>query len=195
MKRFPLLAFAFLIVGSLTAGPVEAANRGGKGESVRLQAIKKAHPDPNVERRPPDMVGAQALDDKFMELVAKGDSREIAKLFSTKAVLHPEDGAEVSGRDAIEARYKKFFDANTVKQFKYLQRVYDTRRKASVGWGRWTMTTVPKAGGEPVTREGRFTSFVAQRGGKLAYDYVHFSLPVLPPPPAAPPVPPAPAVP
>lgn len=195
MKRILLVVFALLVAVSFGVARAEAKKKESKesAESVRMQAIKKAHPDPNVQRRPADVLGAQFVDDKFMELFAKGDSEGLADLFFKGGTFYPTSGPELEGRDAIKAHFKKFFETNTVKEFKFLHRSYESHRKVMNGWGRWSMTTVPKAGGEAQTRQGRFSCLVSTRGGKLEYELLHFSVPAVEAAAPAPAPPPAPA--
>ena len=61
---------------------------------------------------------------------------------------------------------------------------YETTGDTSLGWGYWSLTVVPKGGGDPIPMKGRATVVVKKVGGKWQYIVDHASVP-LPPPPAS----------
>ncbi|MCI0415602.1 nuclear transport factor 2 family protein [bacterium] len=54
----------------------------------------------------------------------------------------------------------------------------------SFAWGRYSVTLVPKAGGEPIQMEGRFSDTSRKINGKWLYIVDHASMNPPPPPPA-----------
>ena len=73
------------------------------------------------------------------------------------------------GRDAIRAVWGGFLSANKVTECKPLETGYRTVGDTSIGWGRFSMTFQPKAGGAPATLEGRFSDVAVKKAGKRLY--------------------------
>ncbi len=69
-----------------------------------------------------------------------------------------------------------FLGENTVKDVKFLEGDHTTIGDVSVGWGRFSMTVLPKGATEPVTENGRYTEVAALRAGRWVYTVDHASL-------------------
>ena len=63
--------------------------------------------------------------------------------------------------------------------------VYETWQNISTGWGNFTMTLQPRAGGAPVVMKGRYTEVAKQIKGKWLYVADQASADPAPPAPAA----------
>ena len=126
--------------------------------------------------------GPEAVDDAWVKAVKAGDIEAVIALYSSDAVMFPPDSMTVKGRDAIRAYWGGFLSANKVTEAAVLERGYKTSANFATGWGRFSMTFQPKAGGAPVTMEGRFTEVMVKKDGKWLYAVDHASAPLPPPP-------------
>ena len=127
--------------------------------------------------------GLASVDQAWLTAVQANDVDAIAALYAPDALMYPPDTMEAKGRDAIREDYKGLLSTMTVREAKIIPSHYETHGDTSFGWGRWTLTLVPKAGGAPVEMEGRYTAVAKKIGGKWLYVADHASAP-LPPPPA-----------
>jgi uncharacterized protein (TIGR02246 family) len=126
--------------------------------------------------------GAQALDNAFVKSVKAGDIEAVVALYAPDAILYPPGETAAKGRDAIRAVWGGFLSANTVTECKLFETGYRTSGDTSTGWGRFSMTFQPKAGGAPSTLEGRFTDVAVKKDGKWLYIVDHASAPLPSPP-------------
>lgn len=131
--------------------------------------------------------GLTAVDQAWTRAMLAQDVSAVAALYAPDAVMYPPDGMEAKGRDAIRKEYEQLLATYRVQAATLTPAGYQTHGDMSAGWGRFQLTLVPKAGGEPVTMEGRFTAIGKKIGGKWYYAVDHASAPLPPPPPAAPP--------
>jgi uncharacterized protein (TIGR02246 family) len=125
--------------------------------------------------------GAKILDDAWLRAANANDLEAIVALYAPDATLYPPDAMEVRGTTAIRKSYADLLAAFTIKDAK-LDAVYETSGDLSVGWGRWSMTMVPKAGGAPMAFTGRTMAVAKKIGGKWLYVADHASAPLPPPP-------------
>ena len=70
---------------------------------------------------------------------------------------------------------------NTVTAVSISETGHRGTRNVATGWGTFSLTLTPKAGGTPATLTGRYTMVVERRGGKWVYVVDHASAE---PPPA-----------
>ena len=83
--------------------------------------------------------------------------------------------AEAKGREDIRKSYAGLLAANTVTGATLANTHYQTSGNLSVGWGNFTLTLSPKAGGNPVTLSGRFSVIAREEGGTWVYVVDHAS--------------------
>jgi uncharacterized protein (TIGR02246 family) len=126
--------------------------------------------------------GAQALDNAFVKAVKAGDIDAVVALYAPDAMLYPPGEMAAKGRDAIRAVWGGFLSANTVTECKLFETGYRTSGDTSIGWGRFSMTTQPKAGSAPFTLDGRYTDVAVKKDGNWLYVVDHVSAPLPPPP-------------
>jgi len=126
--------------------------------------------------------GAQALDNAFVKGVTAGDIEAVVALYAADATLYPPGEMAAKGRDAIRAVWGGFLSANKVTECRLYETGYRTSGDTSIGWGRFSMTFQPKAGGAPSTLEGRFSDVAVKKAGKWLYILDHASAPLPPPP-------------
>jgi uncharacterized protein (TIGR02246 family) len=119
--------------------------------------------------------GAQALDAAWVKAMKAGDIPAVMNCYAPDAVAWLPGAPSARGEQAIRSVYEGWLSANTVKDVTLSDTVYRTAGKMAIGWGRFSMTLVPKAGGNPVTMTGRFTEVVERRDGKWVYIVDHAS--------------------
>jgi uncharacterized protein (TIGR02246 family) len=124
---------------------------------------------------------AQEVDQAWVKAMKANDLEATMALYAPDAVAYFPDG-DFKGKEAIRKSWTDFLAAFTVKDATS-EGTYDTTGDTSVGWGFWTLTVVPKAGGDPIPMKGRATVVVKKIGGKWLYVVDHASVP-LPAPPA-----------
>ena len=131
--------------------------------------------------------GPAAVDQAWMKAMLAQDASAVAALYAQDAVMYPPDAMEVRGREAIRKEYETLLQSFRVQEANVTQTHYETHGNTGMGWGRFTLTLVPKTGGQPTTMEGRFTEVSRKIAGKWYYAVDHASAPLPPPPAAAPP--------
>ena len=131
--------------------------------------------------------GAKSVDEAWEKAIVANDLDAIVACYAPDAVMWGPGEAEAKGEKAIRASYAALLKDNTVKEAKTSDTQYRTTGKTSVGWGHFSMTMQPKAGGAPVTMKGRFNEIAAEKDGKWLYIVDHASVEPAPPAPAAPP--------
>lgn len=135
----------------------------------------------------PGEPGLRIVDQAWIRATAANDLEGIMALYAPDARLYPPDAMEAKGKDAIRASWKGFLDAMTIKEVRLFDETYETAGDLSAGAVRWSLVAVPRAGGPPVTMEGRATAVAKRIDGTWLYIIDHASMPPPPPPEAAPP--------
>jgi uncharacterized protein (TIGR02246 family) len=126
--------------------------------------------------------GMNAAGTAFLKAVNAADVDGIVALYREDAVSYPPDALEAKGKDAIRKTWVDLFAQYTAK-LELVDGYYEDHGDTSTAWGRFTMTLTPKAGGEPMKIEGRYSDVSIKEKGKWLYIVDHASVP-LPPPPA-----------
>lgn len=126
--------------------------------------------------------GAQQVDQAWVKAANANDVEATVSLYAPDAVAYFPDG-EFKGKDAIRKSWTDFYGTFTVKDVK-VESTYETTGDTSLGWGYWSLTAVPKKGGDPILMKGRATVVTKKIGGKWVYVVDHASVPLPPPPPA-----------
>jgi uncharacterized protein (TIGR02246 family) len=125
--------------------------------------------------------GAQAVDEAWRKSITANDLKAIIALYAKDAVMWLPDAPEAKGREDIRKSYAGLLAANTVTGATLANTHYQTSGNLSVGWGNFTLTLSPKAGGNPVTLSGRFSVIARKAGARWVYVVDHAS--AEPPPP------------
>ena len=128
--------------------------------------------------------GSQAVDEAWTKAILANDLDAVVACYAPDAVFWGPGDPEAKGEKAIRANYAGVLKENTVKDARLSDTHYRTVGKMSTGWGHYSLTLAPKAGGAPVTLTGRFTNVAAEKDGKWVYTADHAS--AEPPPPAPP---------
>jgi ketosteroid isomerase-like protein len=95
--------------------------------------------------------------------------------YAPAAVLWGPDEAVARGTAAIREAYRGMLAGNTVKDASLTNVEHRQSGNLSAGWGRFTLTLVPKAGGAPVVMRGRFTEVAEKHDGEWLYVADHAS--------------------
>jgi uncharacterized protein (TIGR02246 family) len=127
--------------------------------------------------------GAKSVDDAWVKAMNANDLNAVVALYADDATMYPPDQVEAKGKEAIHRVYEGMLGPNTAKDARVTESHYETSGNLSTGWGRVTLTLVPKAGGSPQTLDVRFTDVAVKRGGKWLYLVDHASAPLPPPQP------------
>jgi len=122
----------------------------------------------------------------FVKAFKANDLEGIVSLYAPDAVLFPPDAVEAVGKDAIRASYAGMLNAFTVQDITIIDAHHETHADLSFSWGRYSVSMAPKAGGDPVQMEGRFTDVSKRINGKWLYVTDHASVPFTPPTQTAP---------
>ena len=120
-------------------------------------------------------IGAQAVDEAWRKAIIANDLDAVMSNYSKDAVMWLPNAPEATGREAIRKSYAGLLTANTVTGATFANTHYQTSANLSVGWGDFTLTLLPKAGGSPVSLSGRFTVIAKKEGRKWVYVVDHAS--------------------
>jgi uncharacterized protein (TIGR02246 family) len=123
------------------------------------------------------------VDEGWRKAINANDLNGIIALYAADAVMWLPDAPEAKGREAIRKSYADLLAANTVTGATLADTHYQTSGDLSVGWGNFTLTLSPKAGGNPVTLSGRFSVIAKKEGGTWVYMVDHASAHPAPPTP------------
>jgi ketosteroid isomerase-like protein len=127
--------------------------------------------------------GLNPAGEAFVKAVNAGNPDAIAALYLENATSYPPDVPVVTGRDAIRKTWADLFTQFTAK-LELTNGFYENHGDISIAWGQFTMTLTPKAGGEPIKIEGRYTDASKLEEGKWLYIVDHASVtPTAPPTP------------
>ncbi len=113
--------------------------------------------------------GVKATDAAWTKAMKANDLEAVVACYAPDAVAWLPDAPEAVGTAAIRAGYKNLLDANTVKDVVLTPINAKTTGDMSTGWGRFSMTMTPKAGGAAVTMKGRYLAAAQKQGGKWVY--------------------------
>jgi uncharacterized protein (TIGR02246 family) len=119
--------------------------------------------------------GAKSVDAAWMKAMKANDLEAVLACYASDAVLWMPGSPEASGQKAIRAAYQGLFAANTVQDASTTDTHYKTSGSLSVGWGHFNLTLAPKAGGAPVSMNGRFTEAAERQHGRWVYVADHAS--------------------
>jgi uncharacterized protein (TIGR02246 family) len=91
----------------------------------------------------------------------RSETEALLSLFTNDPVLMPQGQPAVTGKNAIRALYQSFFKEFTVKGE---GKVVEVEVSGDLGyfWNSYTLTAIPKAGGEQIKAEGK-SVFIVRR--------------------------------
>ncbi len=129
--------------------------------------------------------GCKAIDQAWKKAILAGDLDAIVATYADDAVLWLPNMPEARGTKAIRETYAALLKDHSVSDVVMTNTMYETWQNLSIGWGNFTMTLKPRAGGDPVVMKGRFTDVGKQIKGKWQYVADQASADPAPPAPAA----------
>ena len=119
--------------------------------------------------------GAAQAEAAWMRAMKSNDLDAVVACYAADAVLWTSGAPEADGIEAIRAAYAGMLRENTVKDVALSGGHQRLSGNLGAGWGRYTLTLAPKAGGPDVVVHGRFTEVVEKRNGKWLYVADHAS--------------------
>ena len=123
------------------------------------------------------------VDAAWIKAMKANDVDAVMKCYAPDAIAALPGASLARGDKAIRATYEGLLSANTVTDVSISETGHRQTRNVATGWGTFSLTLTPKAGGSPATMTGRYTVVVERRGGKWVYVVDHAS--AEPAPPAA----------
>ena len=120
-------------------------------------------------------MGARAVDAAWVKAMRANDLNAVMKCYASDAVAWLPGMREARGERAIRAAYQSLLSANTVKDAALSDTKYKATGNMSVGWGQYSITLVPKAGGHPTVMTGRYNDVAERRAGTWVYIVDHAS--------------------
>lgn len=121
---------------------------------VALAACTQA-PVPVPDTSEADEAAIRASSDAFLAGFNAGDVTAMADLYAEDAIAIPPDGPPTEGRDAILQSLSEYFELFTATQTATTDEII-LRGDLAVARGTWSSRETPKAGGEEVTRNGKW---------------------------------------
>jgi len=129
-------------------------------------------------------LGPESVDQAWLKAAKANDLERLVACYAPDAVMYPPDTLIAQGKDAIRADYKGLLDTMTIRDATVSDTHYETHGDTAIARGQFTLTMVPKAGGDPITMKGRFVEVCRKIGGKWLYVIDHASVPMeMPAPP------------
>lgn len=135
---------------------------------------------------PADLAAVNAIRTSFATAFNAGDADAIGKLYTSDGMSMTNHQPTASGIAAIVASNKAFFAGMSVHAEIAADETM-TMGTMGIDRGHYKMTLTPKAGGPPMTDEGRYAVWLkkgADGAWKVAWDIDNSSLPMPAPPPA-----------
>jgi uncharacterized protein (TIGR02246 family) len=136
-----------------------------------------------------DLTKINAVRDGFAAAFNAGDAAKVVDLYTADAVAMPSHHATVTGRDALLAYNRDFFNQMSAK---VTITPVETTVSGNLGYdrGTYTMTVTPKSGGAPMNDQGKYVVVLQKQSDgswKVTRDIDNSDLPMpAPPPPPAP---------
>lgn len=120
-------------------------------------------------------IGAKAVDEAWRKAMIANDVDAVMSNYAKDAVMWLPDAPGATGLEAIRNSYVGLLNANRVTGATFANTHYQNSGNLSVGWGDFTLTLAPKAGGRPVTMSGRFSVIAKKENSKWVYVVDHAS--------------------
>ena len=115
------------------------------------------------------------VDAAWIKAMKANDVDAVMKCYAPDAIAALPGAPLARGAKAIRATYEGLLSVNTVTGASISEAGHRQTRNVATGWGTFSLTLAPKAGGSPATMTGRYTVVVERRGGKWVYVVDHAS--------------------
>lgn len=119
--------------------------------------------------------GLNTVDMAWKKAMLANDAAAAAALYDEDAILVLPGSPEIKGRKAIADAYAGWLGQQKVTAVTIDNAQYRTSGNISSGWGTWTMTTEPRAGGASTTATGTWMAIAEKKNGKWMYVADHAS--------------------
>lgn len=120
--------------------------------------------------------GAEAVDQAWLRAMRANDIEGTVRTYADNAVAWLPGTGELRGTAAIRAAYQDMLGTNTVTAVSLTDTNYRSAGRLSAGWGHFSLTLTPKAGGAANVLSGRFTTIAERQHGRWVYVVDHASL-------------------
>lgn len=114
----------------------------------------------------PDINAIEELAKDWSAGWEKGDVEALLSLYTDDPILLPQGRPQVIGKDAIRSEYQSLFREFTIKG---AGEILEIEVSGDLGYfrSRYTLTAIPKAGGEQVAGKGKSIFIVKRRKDNL----------------------------
>ena len=119
--------------------------------------------------------GLKTLDSAWLKAMLANDAAACAALYADDAVLVLPGSGAITGRKAIKEAYSGWLGQVRVTDAAIFDSHYESSGHISTGWGRWKVTSAPKAGGPAMTDTGTFSAVAVKKDGAWKYASDHAS--------------------
>jgi uncharacterized protein (TIGR02246 family) len=119
--------------------------------------------------------GLMHVDSAWVKAMRANDAEACAALYAEDAVLVLPGTGPIKGRKAIGEAYAGWLEMYKVTDVSITDGEYRSAGAISTGWGAWSMTTVPRAGGAAMTATGTWCAVAVQENGQWKYIADHAS--------------------
>ena len=127
--------------------------------------------------------GLMTVESAWVKAMLAGDAAAVAALYADDAVLVLPGTPAINGKTAILEAYAGWLKDVKVTDAVLMDSHYRSAGRVSAGWGRFKVTTAPKAGGAATTETGTWCAVATQQKDG-AWKYVADHAADDPPPPA-----------
>lgn len=118
----------------------------------------------------------KALGNAFVAALIKGDAKAVANFYSKDAIMFSSDAGPFKGREAIRKDFAGFFSQMQIVSARIIDSSYTVVGDFCYGGGIGSMTVRPKAGGDTMTINLRFTDVQRRINGRWLYVSDHLSM-------------------
>ena len=123
----------------------------------------------------PSKHGLMTVDSAWVKAMLANDAAACAALYADDAVLVLPGTGPIKGKKAIAEAYAGWLKAMKVLDATIMDSQYRSAGNISTGWGAWKVTSVPRAGGAPVTEVGTWCAVAVEENGAWKYVSDHAS--------------------
>ena len=130
--------------------------------------------------------GLMTVESAWLKAMLANDAASCADLYADDALLVLPGSGAIKGKKAIAEAYAGWLKSVKVTDAALMDTQYRSAGRVSAGWGRFKVTTAPKAGGAATTETGTWCAVATQqKDGAWKYAADHAADDPAPAPPAA----------
>ena len=129
--------------------------------------------------------GLMTVESAWLKAMLANDAAACADLYADDALLVLPGSGAIKGKKAIAEAYAGWLKSVKVTDAALMDTQYRSAGRVSAGWGRFKVTTAPKAGGAATTETGTWCAVATQqKDGAWKYVADHAADDPAPAPPA-----------